>query len=65
MFYVLFVKIIFLCSSSIFPVLIIKDEPTNSPTQNVLFIKITVSFTSLIPSLILPTDDREKTERTP
>ena len=29
------------------------------------FIKIAVSFTSLIPCLILPTDDREKTERTP
>ena len=27
------------------------------------FIKIAVSFTSLIPSLIPPTDDREKTER--
>ena len=29
------------------------------------FIKIAVSFTSLIPCLILPTDDREKTEGTP
>ena len=28
-----------------------------------LFIKIAVSFTSLIPCLIPPTDDREKTER--
>ena len=28
-----------------------------------LFIKIAVSFTSLIPTLIPPTDDREKTER--
>ena len=28
------------------------------------FIKIAVSFTSLIPFPILPTDDREKTERT-
>ena len=27
------------------------------------FVKIAVSFTSLIPSLILPTDEREKTER--
>jgi hypothetical protein len=31
----------------------------------VLFIKIAISFTSLIPCLIPPTDDREKTERTP
>ena len=30
-----------------------------------LFIKIAVSFTSLIPSSIPPTDDRETTERTP
>ena len=33
--------------------------------KKMLFIKIAVSFTSLIPCLILPTDDREKTERTP
>ena len=30
-----------------------------------LFLKIPISFTSLIPSPILPTDEREKTERTP
>ena len=30
-----------------------------------LFIKIALSFTSLIPCLILPTDDRENSERTP
>ena len=29
------------------------------------FIKIAVSFSSLIPCLILPTDNREKTDRTP
>ena len=40
-----------------------KDKPKNSQMPKVLFIKITVSFTSLIPSLILPTDEREKTER--
>ena len=33
--------------------------------KKMLFIKIAVSFTSLIPCLILPTDDRETTERTP
>ena len=33
--------------------------------QKVLFIKIAVSFTSLLPCLIPPTDDRENTERTP
>ena len=33
--------------------------------KKVRFVKIAVSFTSLIPSLILPTDDRETTERTP
>ena len=31
--------------------------------QNVLFIKIAVLFPSLIPCLILPTDDRENSER--
>jgi hypothetical protein len=40
-----------------------KDEPKNAEIENVRFIKIAVSFTSLIPCLILPTDDREKTER--
>ena len=42
-----------------------KDEPKNSETEKVRFINIVVSFPSLIPCLILPTDDREKTERTP
>ena len=40
-----------------------KDEPKNAKSQNMRFIKIDVSFSSLIPCLILPTDDREKTER--
>ena len=40
-----------------------KDEPKNAEIENVRFIKIAVSFTSLIPCVILPTDDREKTER--
>ena len=40
-----------------------KDEPKNSETEKMLFIKIAVSLTSLIPSPIPPTDDREKTER--
>ena len=44
-----------------------KEEPRNdlrTPNhQKVRFIKIAVSFTSLIPTLIPPTDDREKTER--
>ena len=42
-----------------------KERPKNSETQKSTFIKITHSFTSLIPSPILPTDDREKTDRTP
>ena len=46
-----------------------KERPKNSertPKQEKSsFIKIAISFTSLIPCLILPTDDREKTERTP
>ncbi len=42
-----------------------KERPKNSKTQKSTFIKIAVSFTSLIPSLILPTDDREKSDRTP
>lgn len=40
-----------------------KDEPKNPKIEKSTFIKIAVSFTSLIPSLILPTDEREKTER--
>ena len=40
-----------------------KDEPKNSQTQKSTFIKITISFTSLIPSSIPSTDDRETTER--
>ena len=40
-----------------------KERPKNSETQKRLFIKIAVSFTSLIPCLSSPTDDREKTER--
>ena len=42
-----------------------KDEPKNSQTQKVLFIKIANSFTSLIPCLVLPREHREMTERTP
>lgn len=33
--------------------------------KKVLFVKIAVSFISLIPTLIPPTDDRETTEGTP
>ena len=40
-----------------------KDEPKNSETQKSTFVKIAILFPSLIPSLIPPTDDREKTER--
>ena len=42
-----------------------KDEPKNSETQKSTFIKIAISFPSLIPCLILPRDDRENSERTP
>ena len=42
-----------------------KDEPKNTETQKSTFIKIAVSFSSLIPYLIPPTDDRETTERIP
>ena len=46
-----------------------KDEPRmnlRTPNhQNVLFVKIAIYFTSLIPSPISPTDDREKSDRTP
>ena len=40
-----------------------KEQPKNSKIQKRLFIKIAVSFPSLIPCLIPPTDDRENTER--
>ena len=42
-----------------------KDEPKNAKSQNMRFIKIAVSFTSLILCLIPPREDRETTERTP
>ena len=42
-----------------------KERPKNSETKKVRFIKIDVSFSSLIPCLILPTDDRENSERAP
>ena len=42
-----------------------KEPRKNSETKKVRFIKIVVSFMSLIPSRKTPTDDREKTERTP
>ena len=42
-----------------------KDEPKNSYLRNVRFIKIAVSFTSLIPCLVLPRELRETTEGTP
>ena len=46
-----------------------KEEPRNDQRtpnhQKSTFVKIAVSFTSLKPSLKIPTDDREMTERTP
>ena len=42
-----------------------KERPKNSKTQKSTFIKIAISFPSLIPCLILPRDDRENSERTP
>ena len=41
-----------------------KEWPKNSKTQKSTFVKISVSFTSLVPCLIPPIDDRETTERT-
>ena len=41
------------------------QSPSLRPTPyTITFIKIAVSFTSLIPTLIPPTDDRETTEGT-
>ena len=42
-----------------------KEQRKNAETQKSTFIKIALSFTSLIPCPIPPTDNREKTERTP
>ena len=42
-----------------------KERPKNSEIENVLFLKIAISFPSLIPCLIPPTEDREKSDRTP
>ena len=40
-----------------------KERPKNSQPLKSTFVKIAVSFTSLIPCPIPPTDDRETTER--
>ena len=42
-----------------------KEPPKKSEPQKVLFLKIAVSFSSLIPSLKIPTNDRENSESTP
>ena len=42
-----------------------KERPKNSQFEKVLFVKISTSFTSLIPCHKTPTDDREMTDRTP
>ncbi len=42
-----------------------KDEPRNAEIENVRFVKIAVSFTSLIPSAIPPREHRPTTEKTP
>ena len=42
-----------------------KERPKNAEIENVLFIKIPHSFTSLIPCLFLPREHRPTTERTP
>ena len=44
-----------------------KNQETTKEPQNrkCTFVKIAILFPSLIPSLILPTDDRETTERAP
>ena len=42
-----------------------KERPKNYKSQKVRFIKISLSFISLIPSPISPTDDRENSDRTP
>ena len=42
-----------------------KDEPKNSETKKSTFVKISVSFTSLIPSAIPPREHRPTTEKTP
>ena len=41
------------------------DLEKEGSRKKVLFIKIALSFSSLIPCLILPTDDRENSEGTP
>ena len=42
-----------------------KKLPKNPKTQKVLFVKIAISFPSLIPCLVLPRELRETTEGTP
>ena len=42
-----------------------KERPKNSQPPKSAFIKIAVSFTSLIPCLVLPRELRETTEGTP
>ena len=75
----LFLKISFPCPFPVFTLSKTKDEPrmnlrnNRSSTREIRtpkqekssFIKIAISFTSLIPSPIPPTDDRENTDSTP
>ena len=42
-----------------------KERPKNAEIENVRFVKIALSFTSLIPCLKTPSDDRENSEGTP
>ena len=42
-----------------------KERPKNAEIENVRFVKIAVSFTSLIPSAIPPREHRPTTEKTP
>ena len=42
-----------------------KERPKNAEIENVRFVKIDFLFPSLIPCLKTPSDDREKTDRTP
>ena len=42
-----------------------KERPKNAEIENVRFVKIALSFFSLIPCLKTPSDDRENSERTP
>ena len=65
MYFCTFIKIYFLCTLYIHSLLKTKEEPRNDLRTPKLKKCVLLILPFLLPCLIPPTDDREKTERTP